>query len=163
MRNRIWTEMTQAKHNEEFSSLYADKQRKLLRYFNIGVLVFSGSGIMGWKIWEKLPLIACAIIAIISLLRLIQPHIIMNEKCISNLDKIHVFYTHYYNQLEALWYDYENSNNNDDSIYSKFFDIKNSENEINLTVNETIRSKPKKLVRKAKEHSDLYFDRVFII
>ena len=40
MRNRIWTEMTQAKHNEEFASLYAERQRKVLRYFNIGVLIF---------------------------------------------------------------------------------------------------------------------------
>ncbi len=161
MRNRIWTELTQAKHNEEFASLYAERQRKALRYFNIGVLLFSGSGIMGWPFWETLPLIACAIIAIISLLRLIQPHIIMDEKNISNLDKIHVFYVSYYNQLEALWFDYEKSN--DDELSSKFFEIKNKENEVNQTINETIRNKPIKLVSKAKEYSDQYFHRVFEI
>ena len=160
MRNRLWTELTQAKHNEEFASLYAERQRRAIRYFNIGVLVFSGSGIMGWPFWEALPLISCIIIAIISLLRLIQPHIIMDEKNISNLDKIHVFYVHYYNQIEALWFDYEKSKNVK-AITSRFFEIKNTENEINQTINETIRSKPKSIIKRAKKYSDQYFYNVF--
>ena len=86
MRNRIWTELTQSKHNIEFTSTYSDRQRFILRIFNMGILAFSSAGIMGWKIWENLPLIACFIIAGISLLRLLQPHLIMNEKQLKNLD-----------------------------------------------------------------------------
>jgi hypothetical protein len=51
MRNRIWAELTQTKHNIEFASLYSDHQRTVLRMFNIGVLAFSSAGIMGWKVW----------------------------------------------------------------------------------------------------------------
>ncbi|MEA3446276.1 MAG: hypothetical protein U9R19_16275 [Bacteroidota bacterium] len=50
MRNRIWTELTQAKHNIEFATLHSDQQRLVLRVFNIGVLAFSSAGIMGWKV-----------------------------------------------------------------------------------------------------------------
>lgn len=97
MRNRIWAELTQSKHNIEFASMYSDRQRAILRIFNMGILIFSSAGIMGWKIWENLPLIACIIIAGISLIRLLQPHLIMNEKQLKNLDDIHRFYADYYN------------------------------------------------------------------
>jgi len=80
MRNRIWAELTQSKHNIEFATLYSDRQRYILRIFNIGILAFSSAGIMGWKVWEDIPLISCILIAGISLLRLLQPHLIMNEK-----------------------------------------------------------------------------------
>lgn len=161
MRDRIWTELTQAKHSKEFSALYADKQRTILRYFNIGVLIFSTSGVMGWKLWNELPLISCIIIAGVSLLRLIQPHIIMSEKMISNIDSIHKFYIEYYNNLEQLWYEFESDIINETEASKKFFKLKSLEAKMNQTINDTIRSKPKKLVKQAKIYSDQYFNQVF--
>lgn len=161
MRNRIWVELTQAKHNIEFSTLYLECQRKRLRYFNIAVLIFSSGGIMGWKLWDGLPVAACIIIATISLLRLLQPHIIMGDKQIANLDVIQKFYTEYYNKLERLWFDSEKASLQDQEISDIFFTIRNTENEINLTINETIRTKPKRLVKKAKIYSDIHFKTAF--
>ena len=64
---------------------------------------------MGWKIWENLPLFACVVIAIISLMRLLQPQLIMSEKQLKDLDDIHKFYTVYHNKVERLWYDFESN------------------------------------------------------
>lgn len=161
MRNRIWYELTQAKHNIEFTSLYAEIQRKNLRLFNISVLVFSTGGVMGWKIWENLPMVACVIIAIISLVRLVQPHIIMSENQISNLDKICNFYSDYYNKLERLWYDSEHGVKDAESIKNDFFLLKETELTISSTVNESIRNKPKRILELAKNHSDTFFQRAF--
>lgn len=161
MRNRIWAELTQAKFNIEFTTLYLENQRKKLRYFNIAILIFSSGGIMGWKFWNDLPLVVCVIIAAISLLRLLQPHIIMGDKQIANLDTIQKFYTEYYNKLEKLWFDNEKTSLPDQEVSDIFFTIRNTENEINVTINETLRTKPKSLVRKAKSYSDLYFKNVF--
>lgn len=157
MRNRIWTELTQAKFNIEFSALYADQQRSFLRYFNIGVLVFSSGGVMGWKVWDNAPVIACFLIAVISLARLIQPHIIMTDKQLSNLDSIHKFYIDYYNKLERLWYDFEHDTLDIETVKNRFFEIKQLETDINQTINDTIRTKPKKLVNKAASYSNQYF------
>lgn len=157
MRDRIWTELTQAKFNVEFAGLYADRQRSLLRYFNIFVLVFSAGGVMGWSFWDNFPLVACILIGAVSLLRHIQPQLIMTEKQIINLDTISKFYFNYYNNLEKLWYDNEDEQIDNQTLKSEFFKIKNSESEINSLVNETIRTKPKKLVKKSKEYSDQYF------
>ncbi|RKF02978.1 hypothetical protein C8N26_2350 [Tenacibaculum lutimaris] len=163
MRNRIWTELTQSKHNIEFASLYSDRQRFILRIFNMGILAFSSAGIMGWKIWESLPLIACFVIACISLLRLLQPHLIMNEKQLKNLDDIHRFYADYYNKIEKLWYDFESDRMNEEQATNTFFRLKKLETDINPIVAETIRSKPKGIVKKCKKNSDEYFNQVFNI
>lgn len=161
MRNRIWTELAQSKHNIEFTSLYSDRQRFILRIFNMGILAFSSAGIMGWKIWDNLPLIACVIIAGISLLRLLQPQLIMNEKQLKNLDDIHRFYADYYNRIEKLWYDFESNRINEEQATNAFFKLKKLETDINPIIAETIRSKPKGIVKKCKKNSDEYFNQVF--
>ena len=161
MRDRIWTELTQAKHNEEFASLYAESQRTNLKWFNIGVLVFSTGGVMGWTIWENFPLLACIIIASVSLLRLIQPHIISTEKQISNIDTITNFYFCYYNKLERLWFDNEHKSLDKEAVKAKFFEIKETESEVTSLVNESLRTKPKRLISKARQNSINYLQRTF--
>ncbi len=161
MRNRIWTELTQSKHNIEFATLYSDRQRFILRVFNIGTLAFSSAGVMGWKVWENLPLIACVIIASISLLKLLQPHLIMDEKQLKNLHEIHRFYTDYYNKVEKLWYDFEADRISEEQATNTFFELKKLETDINPIIAETIRSKPNRIVKKCKKNSDEYFYQVF--
>jgi hypothetical protein len=157
MRDRIWTEITQAKFNVEFAALYADRQRSILRYFNIFILVFSTGGVMGWAVWDRFPLVSCIIISAVSLLRQIQPQLIMTDNQIINLDSISKFYFNYYNALEKLWYINEDNLIDKKNLQKEFFKIKNSESQINSLVDETIRNKPKKLVKKAKMYSDQYF------
>lgn len=161
MRDRIWNELAQAKHNVEFSALYCDEQRKFIKWFNIVILIFSTGGVMGWKVWDDIPLIACLVISTVSLLRLLQPQLIMSDKQLIILDQIHIFYCNYYNQLEKLWYEYEDKRINDSDATTEFFKIKNSETEIGIKVSDCIRRKPGYLVNKAKKYSDEYFTRVF--
>jgi hypothetical protein len=116
---------------------------------------------MGWKVWEHLPLVACAIIAAVSLLRLLQPHLIMNEKQLKNLDDIHRFYSDYYNDIEKLWFDFEADRISEEKVTNIFFELKKKETEINPIISETIRSKPKRIVNNSKQRSDQYFKQVF--
>lgn len=161
MRNRIWAELTQTKHNVEFASLYSERQRLILRIFNIIVLVFSSGGVMGWKLWDNLPLISCTLIAVISIFKLIQPHLIMSEKQLLNLEEIHRFYSEYFNKVEKLWYDFESERVTVEQATKTFFKLKSTEALINPIVSETIRSKPKKILLKSKENSDNYFNQIF--
>jgi hypothetical protein len=161
MRNRIWTELSQAKHNEEFATVYAEQQRKNLKYFDMGVLIFSTGGIMGWPIWNGLSLVSCVIISAVSLLRLLQPHIIMTEKQISNIDAICKFYINYYNELERLWFDNEQKSQDTEAVKSRFFEIKQSESELTSLISETIRTKPKRLIKIARENSINYLKMTF--
>lgn len=161
LRNRIWSELTQSKHNVEFASAYSDGQRSRIRFFNLVILVFSTGGIMGWKIWDSLPLVACVIIASASLLRLIQPQLIMDDKLLKKLDDVHRFYVDYFNQLEQLWLDFEADRISNEDAQTRFYNLKNLESDINSIVSEVIRNKPKRIVKKCKVNSDTYFKQIF--
>lgn len=161
MRERIWTELTQAKHNIEFTAIYADRQRAIVRFFNIFILAFSTGGVMGWPIWDDLPVVACVIIAGVSLVRLLQPHLIMSDKLLNDLDRIHIFYSEYYNNLEKLWYEFDADRISEKKASDKFYKIRNGEKELAPLISETIRRKPKWISAKAKKHSDDFFEQTF--
>lgn len=157
MRNRLWVELTQARYSIEYVGLYSDLQRKWLRYFNVGVLVFSTGGVMGWKVWEGFPVVVCVIIAGVSLLRLVQPHLIVTDKMLNQLDRAKSFYTCYYNELEKLWFDFDADRVSEEEATTAFYKIKDGEMEIGSLIVEALRSEPKKVVSKAKRHCDDFF------
>lgn len=161
MRERIWAELTQTKHDTEFIGLYSDSQRAILRWFNIGILAFSTGGVMGWAVWDKFPIVACTIIAIVSLLRLLQPHIIMNDKLLNNLDRVNMFYFDKYNQIEKLWFDIEANRLDEQEALKRFYKILDACKEYNSIIDETIKNKPRRFIKRAKENSDKYFKQVF--
>lgn len=161
-RNRFWHELTQTKFHENYACEIISSKRSLVGTFNIIIAAFSTTGgIMGWKIWESLPLISCILIAIISLSKLLAPHIIPSEKQLEKYDKIFDYYTKAYVQLEQLWYEYEAKRLNEADVAQKFFAIKNAESSLSQIINENIRGTNQKLIIKAEKKSALYFEKVF--
>ena len=149
--------MTQAKHNEIYSTLLAGSYRYWLNIVNIVITTFSTAGVMGWKFWDNAPLVACMIIACISLLKLVLPYFIPSEKQIEKFDKISDFYFDFYLKLEPIWFDFENNRITEEQMQKKFYEIKRSEREINRIINE-IHSKPKKgITKKTKIEADIFF------
>lgn len=161
MRERIWYELAQAKHNHLYCMFILAYRRKQLNIFNIIILAFSSAGIMGWPLWKELPLVSCIIISGISLLKLIIPHIIPSDKQIDKLDEATDFYFDYFNKLECLWFDTQSKKLNEEEIKKVFYKLKNSEKKVNKSVNEIIKSHNKKLINKAKSESDNYLTRTF--
>jgi hypothetical protein len=160
-RERIWDELAQAKFHENYSCELISYQRNVLNFYNITIAVFSTGGIMGWKFWETMPLISCSIISIIALLKFISPHIIPSEKQIEKVNNIIDFYTAFYSKIEELWYKSQGGRISNADLEKIFFEIKNTEKEINKTVNEIIKRPNKSLIKKAEEKSASYFKRVF--
>ena len=145
MRERLWYELGQVKHNHLYSMFLLARQRRFLNYFNMTILIFSSGGIMGWTIWKNLPIAACVIIAVISLLKLLSPHLVPSEKQIDKLDQVTDFYFNYYNKLEILWLDNYNNRLTEELTQSKFYKLTETEREINKTVNEIVKSTNKKI------------------
>ncbi|MCP9769968.1 hypothetical protein EGI22_18850 [Lacihabitans sp. LS3-19] len=159
--HRIWLELSQAKKNEIFASLLAMRQRKYLNWFNIFIIATSTTGAMSWKVWDIAPVIASAIIAISSLLKQMQNNIIFDEDKISKLIAIQNFYSEYYNKLERLFYNYYNNKITEFESAEKFYEIKDSESEINQTVNETIIEHPKKITEQSEREMQNYLTNLF--
>jgi hypothetical protein len=161
MRTRLWTEVKQAKFNSIYINLYEKRQRNLLKWYNVIILLFSTSGILGWNIWDPYSVIICTIISIMSLIKLLQSQFLMSETQLSKFDSISGFYTNYYNRLERLWYDYESSIINEEQMKVKFYELVDSESSINKPVNELIRNKPKAIFKNAVEETNNWFKNVF--
>lgn len=161
MRSRLWYELAQAKFNDRYVCLLIGHQRSIINKYNIIIATFSTAGIMGWKIWDNLPVIACGIIAIISLIKLLQPHIIPSDKQIEKLDRIADFYFNFYLQLEALWFDFDNDRITEAVLQEKFHVLKQTEREINKVVNEVHKNPKSRLVNKAQSESDIFFKNSF--
>ncbi len=161
MRNRIWFELCQAKHNQRYCILLLAYRRRLLNLFTILILTFSGAGVMGWALWKEFPLIACIIISIIQLLRLLQPHLIPTEKQVDKLDSVVDFYFDYCNELEKIWMDYERDKCNDDEAQNSFYTLKASEKQINKSVSELIKMTNKKILIKAEQETREYLKNNF--
>jgi hypothetical protein len=161
MRERIWYELGQIKHNHFYCVFLLARQRRLINYFNIIVLLFSSAGIMGWAIWKEFPLASCVIIAGISLLKLLSPHIIPSEKQIDKLDHVTDFYFDYFNKLEQLWYDHYNDRIDDKLAQTRFYELKDTEREINKTINELVKSTNTKIYNKTDLETRNYLKSIY--
>jgi len=161
MRERIWHEMTRARFNTEFTSLYTYRQRSILRWFNILVLVFSTGGVMGWKVWDSAPTVACVIIAGVSLLRLVQPHLLPTDKMLNHLNDIYEYYAKYYDNIERLWFDFDANRITEEQAMVRFYDLKANESDTNKAIGEAVRYTSGILTKKAEQHSNDFFTRNF--
>lgn len=161
MRERLWYELGQVKHNHFYCIFLLVSQRRLLNVFNMVILAFSSAGVMGWAIWKDIPIVACVIIATISLLRLLSPHIVPSDKQIDKLDKVVDFYFDFYNQLEILWFDHYNNRLTDEELQAKFYILKDTERETNKTVNEIVKGINKKIALKTDIETRSYLKNTF--
>jgi predicted metallo-beta-lactamase superfamily hydrolase len=127
------------------------------------ILAFSSAGVMGWAIWKDVPLVSCVLVAGISLLRLLSPHLIPSEKQIDKLDQVIDFYCDYYNKMEQLWLNHYNERLTDQEAQKAFYKLKDTERTINKTVNEIVKSTNKKIFAKTETECINYFKRTFNI
>jgi hypothetical protein len=163
MRTRIWDELAQAKHHEFYCVLLLARQKQWLNYFNMFTLALSSAGIMGWTIWKSLPLISCIIISAVQLMKLLQIHLIPSDKQIEKLDFITDFYFVYYNNIEKLWYDYNNNRISEEIAQEKYYEIKGTEKDVNKVIKEIIKSVNNTIRKKADFETIGYLNRTFKI
>ncbi|MHC1689616.1 MAG: hypothetical protein AB9833_02180 [Bacteroidales bacterium] len=161
MRERLWYELGQVKHNHLYCVCLLARQRRLLNYFNMIILAFSSAGIMGWAFWKEIPLAACIIVATISLIKLLSPHIVPSDKQLDKLDYVTDFYFDYFNKLEQIWLDHYNNRITDEETQTLFYTLKGTEREISKTVNEIIKSTNKRIYKIADTETRNYLQRTF--
>jgi predicted metallo-beta-lactamase superfamily hydrolase len=161
MRERLWYELGQVKHNHFYCVFLLSQQRRIMNYFNMTILAFSSAGIMGWSFWKEIPLVACVIVATISLLKLLSPHIVPSDKQIDKLDNVADFYFDYFNKLEQIWLDHYNYRTTDEKTQFLFYTLKDTEREISKTVNEIVKSTNKKIHKRADTETRNYLQRTF--
>jgi len=157
MKTRIWIELGEARFHANFLSALIKRNLLVSKYVNVIFLALSTSGgIMGWHIWQSYTNVACIILAVISLFKLISPEFVPSEKRINNLHKLHDYYCRKLQELDDLWMDVNHGQYTEREIYNKFSAIIQKDRGINQLVNDTILNTPKKLVAEARKRTDAY-------
>lgn len=101
--------MVHTKFGDIYLANYISRQKTIRKWFKIFTLVFSASGVLGWKIWEYVPVFACGIIAVMQIVLLLENQIISSDQDIESIAGLRNMYISYFNKLEKLWTDF-NSN-----------------------------------------------------
>ena len=163
MELRIWTEIKQARKNHYYCIALAAYRRRFLTNYNIFIIACSSTGVMGWSIWQNqnLAVIACSIIAISSLLKQMEVHIIPSEKQIGKLDTVVNFYFDYNNKLEMLWMDYCNEKISNEMAQELFYEIKSTEKPTTQLINEVIKGHHKRINDQSEKDTITYLKSIF--
>ncbi len=136
MRNKIWYELVQVKFGEKYLGLYLNYQYQLRKRIKIFTLIFSGSGIFGWKLWEPIAWIALVLITIIQVVSLIENQIVKNDKEILKIAELRELYLKYFNKLEKLWVDYGALTIDEKEATRLFFEYRTNNQEVEALDNE---------------------------
>lgn len=156
----IWNELGDAKAREIYISKLIGKKRKTLKCITVFTLIFSTSGVFGWKLFEPYPIIVCAGLAGMSIFSLIQPHLFPSEKELDSYNKLSSFYCEYFIKLERLWIDLDTDKIDSESAREEFYKIKQTEQSINALADEIHLGTNKKLATKASQESNEYLNRI---
>lgn len=160
MRNRLWTELTNAKFNSIYADLFATKQRKKFWRVNLFITIFSSTGIVGWSIWKPYTLIITVLLTFISLIQTIGSTILPTNDKMDSMNKVINFYNCYFNQLEDLWFKYNRYLIDTETMQTLFYKIKDSERDINPIVDIIIGNKiDKKLQKEAEKLANIYISK----
>lgn len=132
MRDKIWYELIQMKFGEIYLAHYLTKQKENKKYFKIVTLVFSSGGVLSWSIWQNgiLAAIACAIVAVIQILNLIENQLILNDRDIEKISDLRNLYLEQLKNVEHLWEKFISEKISEAGATEEFFQLKDFSNKI---------------------------------
>lgn len=132
MRDKIWYELVQMKHGEIYLAHYLTKQKVNKKYFKIITLIFSSGGLLSWSIWQNgiLAAIACAIVAVIQVLNLIENQLILNDRDLEKIAELRNLYLNQLKNLEHLWERFNSGKISEYDVTEEFYQLKGISNDI---------------------------------
>ncbi len=158
MTDKIWYEMVHTKFGDNYLTNYLSRQKTIRKWFKIVTLVFSTSGVLGWKIWEYAPIIACGLIAVMQIVTLIENQIILSDQDIDNIAGLRNKYISYFNKLEKLWTNLQQKKIDEHVASEQFYKLRQIGADIEATDNKLhINGQIKTLLDKADTETRNYF------
>ncbi len=158
MRDKIWYEMMHTKYGDAFLALYLNRQRTIRKWYIVFMLLFSTSGVLGWKLWVAIPIIACGLIAVMQLVRLIENQFILTDNDLDKVSDLRNRYISYFNKLEKLWTDFNAKRLTEEQATDQFYQLRQVGADIEAFDNKLHISKIKKLCNIADTETRNYFN-----
>lgn len=159
--NKIWEELKQAQANVISIREYTDKRRAYDRYYNLFIALVASCGTFGYLFEEKIPLFSSLIIALVSLIKAIFPHIIQPEQELCKLDSIMDYYNNFLVKLEHIYYQLCNQIISEQEAETLIYNLKLEECEKQSVLNKLQRSISNKQKEKNNQEAERYLLEVY--
>lgn len=158
MRDKIWYEMVHCKFGDYYLAHLIDRQRETRKWFKIFTLIFSTSGVLGWKVWDYAPILACGLIATMQLISLIENQIVPMDKDIDNTADLRNKYNSYFNKLEKFWIYFNSKKLDDLQATDQFYKLRQIGTAIQAADNKLHIRRIQSLCNKANTETRNYFN-----
>lgn len=123
MKEKIWHEFIDARYGDLYLCQYIARQRSIRKWFKIGTILFSASGIFFvYKDYEIPTYISLAFIGFAQLATMVESHLIHSEKQIEDLSQLRMLYYDRWNKLEKLFIRYDDYT--EQEATDKFFEYR---------------------------------------
>lgn len=155
MRNQIWVLFIDLKFKGYYLSLLVDKYQKWERNTNIFLALVSSGSIAAWAIWNDIPLIWGAIIAVSQVLTVVKPYF-PYYKYVKELNDKSYRVNNLSIELERLWYKLQHKKISDDDSDELYFEYKKAITEILKFGDDTIFNEKKEIESKANERMKVF-------
>ena len=123
IRDKIWYLLLDTKVNECYSALIVKKYQKLDLFTNVFLVVITSSSVAGWAIWNNIPTLWGALIAISQIITIAKPYFLF-PKYIKLFGKKNVLWQKNVLELEELWYHCNSKTYDDDQLVNMYFKIR---------------------------------------
>jgi len=155
MRKQIWALLNNAKFHSYCLGFSVQKFQKRERNLNIFLAIASSGSIALWAVWDVLPFLWAAIIALSQLINAIKPYI-PYFKYIKELNKKTFQMDILSVDLEKLWYEYQNELIDEQLASQRYFDLRKQTVEVNSFSDETVVEITDAIKSKANESMKIY-------
>lgn len=150
MRNKIWYALGDAKKGEEYLGLYSMRVKSIRKVYKIIIIIIAALGLILWKVWQPVSVIACLLILIGEIATKMEKQIVMTDANVIKLGDLRIKYIDLFNHLDRLWSDFNDECLSDDEIKKIYSEILQEKREIEELDNELYIPRVKKLDRQAE-------------
>lgn len=127
MTNRIWEELCETVFQNYYLIEFVDRQKRILNFLEVGALIFSIVGIIGWYKFPQNYLLWSVLLITIQLVIFYRSKFLTNQGEIAILEIVGNFYQEQKIELERLWQDLYSENINEKQAEKRFRAIQEKE------------------------------------
>lgn len=160
MNDKLWYDLVHTKYGDCYLCLYLARQNSLRKWVKILTLVFSTSGVLGWRIWNSPEAagVSCILIAVVQLFHLIENQLIRSDSEMAKIIELRSLYLSHTNKLERLWIEFRADRVSEKQVTDEFFKLREAAAKMEaLDTSLNIKQRPK-LMTKAEKQAAEYFN-----
>lgn len=162
VRNKIWDEIVHADANRICTRKYANAQRRIQLIYKVGVPLLSGICAVAVE-YDKLRAAfwTALILCISTIFKAVFPQIILPEKEIAALDKLHEVFLVYRDKVEGLLHRFDKKEINEEEAFIELDSLQKANSKKKSELNKLVLWIPRFIDNSITKESEQYLNAIY--